>query len=89
MQIGVVSGGSYILTNDCSGLVVLYQWAARAEIGAQQVKVNPFHTSVPEYGGERNVYHNNNACQDGKRIKPEHRTPGTAGRPPCKECARL
>jgi hypothetical protein len=52
-------------------------------------KVSPFHTSVPEYGGERNVYHDDNACPDGKRIKPEHRTPGTAGRPLCKECQKL
>jgi hypothetical protein len=52
-------------------------------------KVSPYHTSVPEYGGERNVYHNDNACPDGKRIKPEHVTPGTAGRPLCKVCAGL
>jgi hypothetical protein len=52
------------------------------------VKVKPFHTNVPEYRGERNVYHNDNTCPDGKRIKPEHRTAGIAGRPLCKECAR-
>ncbi len=52
-------------------------------------KVAPFHTSVPEYGGERNVYHDNDACPDGKRIKREHRTPGQDGRPLCKVCKGL
>jgi len=40
------------------------------------MKVAPYHTVVPEYGGERNVYHNDNQCPDGRRIKPEHKTPG-------------
>lgn len=53
-------------------------------------KVSPYHTSLPEYGaGHRNVYHNDDACPDGKRIKPEHRTPGTGDRPLCDECAEL
>jgi hypothetical protein len=53
------------------------------------MKVAPYHTSVPEYGGERNVYHDNNQCPDGKRIKEEHKKAGTDGRPLCKECNRL
>jgi hypothetical protein len=54
------------------------------------MKVNPFHTTSREYGPEhRNVYHDNNQCSDGKRIKAEHRTLGTAGRPKCDECKRL
>ena len=54
------------------------------------MKVNPYHTTVLHYSSEeRNVYHNNDACPAGKRIKPEHRTSGTAGRPLCKDCARL
>jgi hypothetical protein len=53
------------------------------------MKVNPYHTTRLEYGGERNVYHDNNACADGKRIKPEHRESGKAGRPLCKECKKL
>jgi hypothetical protein len=53
------------------------------------VKVKPFHTIIPEYGGERDVYHNDNTCADGKRIKPENKAEGTAGRPLCKECARI
>ena len=53
------------------------------------MKVAPYYTTVPEYGGERNVYHNDSACPDGKRIKPEHKKVGTAGRPLCKVCAKL
>ena len=53
------------------------------------VKVNPYHTSVPEYGGERNVYHDQSTCPAGARIKPEHRTPGMAGRPKCKDCQAI
>lgn len=52
-------------------------------------KVNPYHTVVPEYGGERDVYHDQSECPAGKRIKPEHRQAGTAGRPRCKDCMRL
>lgn len=51
-------------------------------------KVSPYHTSVVEYE-HRNVYHDHNNCPDGKRIKPEHRSPGTANRPRCKECVKL
>jgi len=52
-------------------------------------KVAPYHTSVPEYGGERDVYHDHSECPAGKRIKPEHLRPGTAGRPKCDDCQRL
>lgn len=52
------------------------------------MKVNPYHTIIPEYGGERDVYHDDNACPDGTRIKPEHRASGKDGRPLCKECAK-
>lgn len=55
----------------------------------EMVKVAAYHTSVPEYGGERNVYHDQSECPAGKRIKPEHRTPGTAGRPKCKDCQNI
>lgn len=51
--------------------------------------VSPYHTVVPEYGGERDVYHDQSECPAGKRIKAEHRRSGTAGRPKCKDCARL
>lgn len=46
-----------------------------------------YHTNSDEY--PRDVHHDHNTCPDGKRIKPEHRVPGTAGRPLCKECAKL
>jgi hypothetical protein len=52
-------------------------------------KVSPYHTSVPEYGGERDVYHDYNECPTGRRIKPEHRTRGEANRPRCKDCKAL
>jgi hypothetical protein len=52
-------------------------------------KVAPYHTVVPEYGGERNVYHDQRDCPPGKRIKPEHRTSGIAGRPKCKDCQAI
>lgn len=53
------------------------------------VKVASFHTSVPEYGGEQNVYHDQSECEAGRRIKSEHRTPGTDGRQRCKDCERI
>ena len=53
------------------------------------VNVFPYHTDVPEYGDERNVYHDQNKCPAGMRIKAEHRTPGTAGRPKCKDCQNM
>lgn len=49
-------------------------------------KVSPYHTSRPEYGSQRDVYHNQSNCPAGKKIKPEHRVSGTAGRPLCKDC---
>lgn len=55
----------------------------------KMTKVQPYHTSVPEYGGERNVYHDQSACPAGKRIKREHRQAGTAGRPKCKDCIAI
>jgi hypothetical protein len=54
------------------------------------MKVQPYHTTTPEDGaGHRNVYHDNNQCSDGKRIKAEHRVSGTGGRPKCDECKGL
>jgi len=50
-------------------------------------RISPFHT-VEE--GKPVVYHNNSACADGKRIKPEHYRTGTGiGRRLCDECERL
>jgi hypothetical protein len=53
-------------------------------------KVSPYHTTHLHYSPqERNVHHDNDQCPAGKRIKPEHRAPGTAERPLCKDCQRL
>ena len=50
--------------------------------------MNPYHTSTPEKGepGHRDVYHDLNNCPDGRRIKAEHKVPGTGGRPKCDYC---
>lgn len=50
-------------------------------------KVPAFHTSEPETPA---VYHNNSACDEGKKIKPEHRVDGEGvGRRLCEVCAKL
>jgi hypothetical protein len=49
-------------------------------------KVDPFHTSEPE---TPEVYHDNSECEDGQRIKPEHRVDGTDGRRRCERCDEL
>jgi len=52
-------------------------------------KVAAYHTTSPEYPPrERNVYHDHHDCPDGRRIKPEHRRAGDAGRPRCDECKK-
>lgn len=54
------------------------------------MKVPAFHTNSPEYPpSHREVYHDKDTCPDGKRIKPQHRVAGTAGRPHCKECGKV
>jgi hypothetical protein len=53
-------------------------------------KVAPYHTNSDEYGAHhREVYHDKDTCPDGKRIKPEHKVQGSAGRPLCKECPKV
>lgn len=50
-------------------------------------KVPAFHTSEPETPA---VYHNNDACSEGKKIKPQHKVSGTGtGRRLCKICEGL
>jgi hypothetical protein len=54
------------------------------------MKVNPFYTkNLKEGAGNRNVYHDNNQCSDGKRIKPENKESGTDNRLKCDECKTL
>lgn len=46
-----------------------------------------YHTnSKEEPPGHREVHHDHNDCYEGKKIKPQHREPGTAGKPRCKVC---
>ena len=53
-------------------------------------KVSPFHTDSEEYPmAHREVYHDNDACYEGKKIFPEHRQGGTGGKPLCDVCAGL
>lgn len=50
-------------------------------------KVNEFHTRDPE---TPNVYHDDDACWEGKKILPENRIPGKGvGRRLCEVCASL
>jgi hypothetical protein len=52
--------------------------------------VPPYHTdSCEDPHAHTNVYHDHQECQDGQRIKPEHRIPGTGGKPRCKVCMNL
>ena len=45
-------------------------------------KVYPYHTNSTEYPPEhRNVYHDHDDCENGKRIQQEHREAGTGGKP--------
>jgi len=52
-------------------------------------KCDPYHTSRPEDPPEHDVYHNYKDCLEGMKIKPEHLTPGKAGRPRCDVCKRM
>ena len=49
-------------------------------------RVSPYHTILVEHPPERNVYHNDDACPAGSKIKKEHWKAGTAGRPLCEDC---
>lgn len=52
-------------------------------------KMAPYHTNSMEYPPkQRNVYHDHDDCPDGRRIKPEHRRTGDAGRQRCDECIK-
>lgn len=52
-------------------------------------KVPPYHTITPEKDepSHRDVYHNDDACPDGRRIERENWRSGTANRPLCDWCA--
>jgi len=52
------------------------------------MKVNPFHTVTPEkeHPGHRDVFHDQNNCPDGLRIKPENKRSGAGNRLKCDWC---
>jgi hypothetical protein len=53
-------------------------------------KVAAYHTSSTEYPPtHREVYHDHDDCSDGKRIKREHKEPGTGSKKRCKVCIGL
>lgn len=49
-------------------------------------KVSPFHSVLQS---DRQVYHNNSSCTDGKDLKKENVRPGEGGRPQCADCKKL
>lgn len=52
--------------------------------------VAPFHTISAEYPPEhRNVHHDRDDCNEGKKIKTEHRKSGENLKPLCKVCVGL
>jgi hypothetical protein len=54
---------------------------------ALMARVDPYHTKNLEEGeGHRNVYHNDDECPAGKRIKPENLESGRDDRPLCEDC---
>ena len=50
--------------------------------------MNPFHTVSPEkeHPGHRDVFHDQNNCPDGLRIKPENKRSGAGNRLKCDWC---
>lgn len=46
-------------------------------------KVAAFHSTEPNC----TVFHDNDACDDGKKLKTK--TPGTGGKPRCADCKKL
>lgn len=52
--------------------------------------MSPYHTNSPEEPPEhREVYHDHDNCEYGKRIKPWHKESGNGGKARCKECIKL
>lgn len=52
--------------------------------------VIPYHTDSPEYPRKhREIYHDNDTCPDGKRIKPEHRLKGMWNKKRCLKCNKV
>jgi hypothetical protein len=49
-------------------------------------KVAPFHSTEAEH---RPVYHDDDRCEEGRRIPSRQRREGDGGRPKCSVCDRL
>jgi len=53
-------------------------------------KIDPYFTVFTEYLlAVRGVYHDQDNCEDGRAILPEHRVFGRGNRPRCTKCAKL
>jgi len=51
-------------------------------------KVSPFHTKNEEEHRRSPVWHDNDECSEGKKIKPENREYGVKGNK-CEDCIKL
>lgn len=49
-------------------------------------KTSPFYSKNPE---DPKVYHDNSACSQGQKIKPENKLYGTDGRQKCEFCKKF
>lgn len=52
-------------------------------------RVEPFHSKLPAWDKNKEVYHNNDKCTTGNNIERHNRVSGTGGRPLCKDCHDL
>ena len=64
--------------------------ADRLYRGSTEPTAGTFHSSKEgeRPDGER-VHHNNDQCEEGRKILPEHWTPGTGGYRLCKVCGAM
>lgn len=61
---------------------------ARERTDTEMAKVAPYYSTTTE-DRQPYVYHNDSACPDGKRIKPENLRSGTDNRRLCLECPKV
>jgi hypothetical protein len=53
---------------------------------ARVTRTDPYHSISPE---DKQVYHDQGNCPDGKRILPISKRSGTGNRPKCLECPKV
>lgn len=53
------------------------------------MKTAPYYTITEEKPKQRDVYHDQTNCSDGRRILPENKRSGTGNRPKCDECISI